>query len=84
MWPELMNVNFFDEVPVVHCPIYFFVGKYDYNSPWQLTETYYKTINAPAGKRLVWFDNSAHDVFFDEPLRLEQEVIAILKHHTQP
>jgi pimeloyl-ACP methyl ester carboxylesterase len=43
MWPELMNVNFFDEVPVEHYPIYFFVGKYDYNSPWQFTETYHKS-----------------------------------------
>jgi hypothetical protein len=32
MWPELMNVNFFEAVPVVLCPIYFFAGKHDYNS----------------------------------------------------
>jgi pimeloyl-ACP methyl ester carboxylesterase len=84
MWPELMKVNFFETVPVVRCPIYFFVGKYDYNSPWQLTEAYYQSINAPAGKRLVWFEHSAHDIFFDEPRRLEQEVFAVLKLHTQP
>ena len=38
MWQELMKINFFDEVPVIRCPVYFFVGRYDYNSPWKLTE----------------------------------------------
>ncbi len=84
MWSELMKVNFFEAVPVVRCPIYFFVGKYDYNSPWQLTESYHQSLNAPAGKRLVWFENSAHDIFFDEPRRLEQEVLTILKTRDQP
>ena len=79
MWPELMKINFFDEVPVVNCPVYFFVGKYDYNSPWQLTEAYFQTVEAPAGKRLVWFDHSAHDIFFDEPGELTCEVLAILE-----
>jgi len=84
MWPELMQVNFFETATEVRCPIYFFVGKYDYNSPWLLTEAFHQSISAPAGKRLVWFENSAHDIFFDEPRRLEQEVLAILKLHTQP
>jgi pimeloyl-ACP methyl ester carboxylesterase len=84
MWPELMKVNFFETVPVVRCPIYFFVGKHDYNSPWQLTEAYHQSLNAPAGKRLVWFENSAHDIFFDEPRQLEQEVLTILETHGQP
>jgi hypothetical protein len=63
----------------VRCPVYFFVGRHDYNSPWQLTEAYYQALNAPAGKRLVWFENSAHDLFFDEPRRLEQEVLSICR-----
>ncbi len=84
MWPELMNLNFFESVPVLRCPVYFFVGRHDYNSPWQLTETYYQAVNAPAGKQLVWFENSAHDLFFDEPRRLEQEVRTVLEMQNQP
>jgi pimeloyl-ACP methyl ester carboxylesterase len=84
MWPALMSLDFSESVPVVRCPVYFFVGRHDYNSPWQLTEAYYQALNAPARKRLVWFENSAHDIFFDEPRRLEQEVLSILQAHSQP
>lgn len=79
MWQELMKINFFDEAPIIRCPVYFFVGRYDYNSPWELTESYYQKVNAPAGKRLIWFENSAHDIMFDEPEQLTQEVLKVLE-----
>lgn len=78
-WPELMKVNFFEEVPALGCPVVFFVGRHDYNSPWQLSQAYYEALDAPAGKQLIWFENAAHDIFFDEPGKLEQEVLMILK-----
>lgn len=84
MWPELMKVNFFDEVPALGCPVYFFVGRYDYNSPWALTEAYYQKLDAPAGKHLIWFENSAHDIFFDEPEQLTREVLAVLETTREP
>jgi pimeloyl-ACP methyl ester carboxylesterase len=80
MWPELIKINFFDEVPTLHCPVIFFAGRYDYNSPWQLTEAYYQKLEAPAGKHLVWFENSAHDIFFDEPENLTREILAVLEN----
>ena len=79
MWSEVMQVNFFETLPQVDCPIYFFVGRFDYNAPAQLTAAYYQKLVAPAGKHLVWFENSAHDIFYDEPQQLVQEVLAILK-----
>lgn len=78
LWPEVMKVNFYQSAPSVACPIIFFVGRFDENAPAQLTDAYYQSLVAPAGKQLVWFENSAHDIFYDEPLRLEQEVLAIL------
>jgi pimeloyl-ACP methyl ester carboxylesterase len=80
----VMGVNFFEAVPKVSCPIYFFVGRFDHNSPGQLTEAYYQKVDAPAGKHLVWFENSAHDIFLDEPKRLVQEVLAILEAQREP
>ena len=81
-WPELMRVNFFEEAPALGCPVVFFVGRYDYNSPWRLTEAYYDALDAPAGKRLVWFENAAHDIFFDEPETLTREILAISQAHS--
>jgi proline iminopeptidase len=84
MWPEVQNINFFETVSTLHCPVTFFVGRFDYNAPGQLTQAYYDRLQDPAGKHLVWFENSAHDLFFDEPKRLEQEVLAILKSQREP
>jgi pimeloyl-ACP methyl ester carboxylesterase len=60
-------------------PVYFFAGRYDYNTPTSLIESYFQQLDAPAGKRLIWFENSAHDLFFDEPDKVEAEMLAILE-----
>ncbi len=78
LWPEVMGVNFYETVPSLDCPVIFFVGRFDENAPAQLTKEYYQKLVAPARKRLVWFENSAHDIFYDEPQKLEQEVLAML------
>jgi pimeloyl-ACP methyl ester carboxylesterase len=51
----------------VDVPVYFLVGRHDYNAPFKLTETYYEQLQAPQGKHLIWFEDSAHDLFFDQP-----------------
>jgi pimeloyl-ACP methyl ester carboxylesterase len=77
MWPEVMKVNFFDTIPDLHLPVYFFAGRYDQNVPAQMTELYYQHLVDQAGKQLVWFENSAHDIFFDEPARLAAEILKV-------
>jgi len=78
MWPEVMKVNFFETAPSVGCPVYFFVGRYDFNAPGQLTAQYYDHLEAPSGKHMVWFENSAHDLFFDEPGKLVRQTLIAL------
>jgi len=79
LWPEMMDIDFFSTIRELHVPVYFFAGRYDYNVPSQLAERYYQGLVDPAGKHLVWFENSAHDIFFDEPDRLAAEMLAILE-----
>jgi pimeloyl-ACP methyl ester carboxylesterase len=81
-WPELMQVNFFEEMPALGCPVVFFAGRHDYNSPWQLSQAYYEALDAPAGKQLIWFENASHDIFFDEPDKLTREVLAVLQAYS--
>jgi pimeloyl-ACP methyl ester carboxylesterase len=77
MWPEVMQVDFIATIPELLVPVYFFAGRYDHNVPAQMTESYYQQLVDPAGKHLVWFENSAQDVFFDEPSRAATEIIKI-------
>jgi hypothetical protein len=41
-----------------------------------LAEEYYNFLEAPA-KNFTWFENSAHDVMYDEPDKTNQELIRI-------
>ncbi len=80
LWPEVMALNFFRSVPTIQIPVYFFVGRHDYNDPASLTEQYAQHLNAPAGKHLVWFENSAHDLIYDEPQKLTREILKVLEN----
>jgi pimeloyl-ACP methyl ester carboxylesterase len=79
LWSEIMKVDFSTAVQELHVPVYFFAGRYDYNTPTQLVERYSLRLRDSAGKQLIWFENSAHDIFFDEPDRVVAETLAILE-----
>ncbi len=68
MWEQINDDNhFFIEVPRIEVPVYFFLGRYDYNTPFEITERYYQALDAPAGKQIVWFENSGHMIPYEEP-----------------
>jgi pimeloyl-ACP methyl ester carboxylesterase len=70
---DLSDERLIDAVDAVQIPIYFFTGRYDYTDPFELTEQYFSLIQAPH-KELVWFENSAHFPFFEEPDRFAEEM----------
>lgn len=67
MWEESQAFNLFSAVPEIKIPVYFFSGIKDRNTPLSLVEDYLKHLDAPAGKELVTFENSAHTPFMAEP-----------------
>ena len=79
LWPELMEVDFFESAPRIDVPVYFLSGRYDYNAPAELTRAYYEGLDAPQGKRMIRFEESAHDVFFDQPEELAGVLARILE-----
>jgi pimeloyl-ACP methyl ester carboxylesterase len=90
LWPELMRVDMRQSVPRVEVPVWFLVGRYDFNAPSELTRAYYEGLETPKGKHIVWFEGAAHDVFFDEPdalvnalLRVRNDDVSDTAHGTQ-
>jgi pimeloyl-ACP methyl ester carboxylesterase len=65
---ELMDV-----ITRVKIPVYFFTGRYDYCDPYALTEQYFSRIDA-ADKRMVWFEDSAHFPFYEEPSAFAEQM----------
>lgn len=53
---------------VFRVPVVFLLGRHDWQVPSVLAEQYFNTIDAPC-KRLVWFEQSAHNPPFEEPER---------------
>lgn len=55
------------QVPRLEVPVFFMSGRFDYKTPGVLAQEYLSELDAPAGKRMIWFENSAHALMFEEP-----------------
>jgi pimeloyl-ACP methyl ester carboxylesterase len=62
-----------DAVTEVKLPVYFFTGRHDLTDPFVNTVEYATKLQAPR-KRIVWFEDSAHFPFLEEPARFCQEL----------
>jgi len=61
-----ISEEFVESIPEVKIAVYFFTGRHDYCDPFALTEEYFQSIRAPE-KHVVWFEESAHFPFDEEP-----------------
>lgn len=66
MWDELMAVNFFEEPTNFEVPMFFALGRTDYQVSATLAEEYFDLLSAPC-KRLEWFEESGHSPMWEEP-----------------
>jgi pimeloyl-ACP methyl ester carboxylesterase len=55
-------------------PVYFMVGSHDYTTPFELIQKYYDSVQAPF-KQLIWFNESAHFPFYEEPEKFDRTMI---------
>jgi pimeloyl-ACP methyl ester carboxylesterase len=66
MWPEVSRVNLIELAPTLQIPVFFFLGRHDHWIPPETSVAYFNALTAPS-KKLVWFENSCHEPFVDEP-----------------
>jgi pimeloyl-ACP methyl ester carboxylesterase len=59
LWPQLLEVDLFEQVPEMQLPVFFMEGRHDWEVPSILSARYFEALRAPS-KRLIWFENSAH------------------------
>ncbi|TEB07804.1 Proline iminopeptidase [Pelotomaculum schinkii] len=79
MWKSSLSFNVFQQSPRFLMPVYFFNGVKDYNTPLELVEKYYEVLDAPKGKYLVRFENSAHAPFMQEAEKFNNELVRTKK-----
>jgi pimeloyl-ACP methyl ester carboxylesterase len=78
MTPELLGLNLEQTVPSVEVPVFFFLGRYDRHIDSMIAANYFKILRAPS-KQLVWFENSAHNIPFEEPELFNEMVVNTLQ-----
>jgi proline iminopeptidase len=72
---ETSQLNLSDHYRSFDVPIFFLLGRYDWHVPAVLAAQYFEKIEAPC-KRLVWFEQSAHNPPFEEPDEFNTVMIA--------
>jgi pimeloyl-ACP methyl ester carboxylesterase len=80
LWPEIMTYDLRRDAPRFEIPVFLFVGRHDYTTPWELSEQYFNYLEAPQ-KRLYWFDRSAHCPNFEEPQAFSRAVLESFRQH---
>lgn len=58
----------------VDVPVFLFLGRHDLNTPSVLAAEYLDRLDPPL-KRVVWFEESAHFPFFEEPARFHSAML---------
>lgn len=71
---EASRQNLFESAPEIKCPVYFFVGRRDFQTNSEITEKYFEKLMTPK-KELTWFERSAHSLPTAEPEKLQTTII---------
>lgn len=78
LWPQIMEINLFEQVPELHTPVYFLMGRHDYCVSTQLVKEYFDALKAPE-KKWICFDNAGHHPFIECPESFNATVISVKK-----
>jgi pimeloyl-ACP methyl ester carboxylesterase len=78
MWPEVSQLNLIELVPELRMPVFFFLGRDDHFVPPETSVAYFDALSAPS-KKLIWFENSCHEPFVDEPDRFNAAMAELVR-----
>jgi pimeloyl-ACP methyl ester carboxylesterase len=78
MWAEVSRLNLRELVPALEMPVFFFLGRKDHWVPAEVSLPYYDGLTAPA-KELVWFEESGHEPFVDEPAKFNAAMAELVR-----
>lgn len=64
-------------------PVYFFLGRHDYTTPSKLAIAYLNKLKAPR-KQVIWFEDSAHFPFLEQPKTFAAEMLRVYNNTQRP
>ena len=78
MWAEVSALNLMKLVPALQMPVFFFLGRHDHWVPPEVSVAYFDVLTAPS-KKLVWFEESGHEPFVDEPAKFNRAMVELVR-----
>lgn len=78
MWAEVSRLNLPEVAPTLQVPVFFFLGRRDHWVPSEVSVAYFDALSAPS-KKLVWFEESGHEPFADEPARFNAAMLELVR-----
>ena len=78
MWTEVSRLNLIELVPTLQIPVFFFLGRKDHWVPAETSVAYIDALTAPS-KELVWFEESGHEPFVDEPAKFNAAMAELVR-----
>ncbi len=78
MWPEISALNLVKAVPALQMPVFFFLGRHDHVVAAETGVDYFDMLTAPS-KRLVWFEESAHEPPVEEPAKFNAAMAELVR-----
>jgi pimeloyl-ACP methyl ester carboxylesterase len=78
MWAETSALDLNKLVPKLDMPVFFLLGRNDHWVPPETTVPYFEALQAPS-KTLVWFEESGHEMFVDEPERFIEVMRSVVR-----
>jgi pimeloyl-ACP methyl ester carboxylesterase len=83
MWAEVSTLNLAKLVPALEMPVFFFLGRHDHWVPPETSVAYFDTLTAPL-KKLIWFEESGHEPFADEPAKFNTMMVESVGRRFSP
>jgi len=78
MWGEVSKLNLLTAAPALKVPTFFFLGRRDHWVHPDISVAYIDALTAPS-KRIVWFEESGHQPFVDEPARFNASMVDLVR-----
>jgi len=78
MWADVSALDLTTAVPALQVPVFFFLGRHDHVIAAETSAAHFGMLVAPS-KRLVWFENSAHEPPFEEPPKFNRAMVDLVR-----
>jgi pimeloyl-ACP methyl ester carboxylesterase len=78
MWNEVSALNLITAAPTLAMPVFFFIGRQDRVIAPGTSVAYFDILSAPS-KKLIWFEESAHEPPFEESAKFNTAIVELVR-----